>query len=1291
MSPAQDQKEHQQRVVSSMLWAAWADAVGFISELTDESGLNRRLNGRPLIEPVGWVRRVGGKFGVEAPLPAGCYSDDTQLRLATARAISGHGFDVEAFARVELTVWPCYALGGGRASKAAAANLAKPNTPWFGNFFDGWHEAGGNGVAMRIQPHVWSAQRPATLGPHLLDVIVNGTTTHGHPRALVGAVLHAAALGVAIDSGVVPKLTDLPELLNMVDKAVELIDGHAQLGSLWRPSWEKATGRPFAEVWHATVEECRELLTSAQRATHSADSPEAMYERLVAALNLTDPARRGSGTATTIAALALAAALPSDPAAVSLLAARTLGTDTDTIATMAAALVGVSDNMAAPTPLLDAAYLRSEAIRLATIATNGVTQTFSYPDLLHWSPPRSQLEAVGVADNQVALGGLAWLKPVGELDPIEGKDGVWQWVSSDFGSSFLVKRRRQLRPLPEGNWPVRRNQVVDPARAGRRRSLDHDPAATLPGQDRRHRSTDPPRRGQAGVAWSGGAVERDRGDLAVPGIPAPRRRAAPNLVANFLPVRFIGRSFRAGTMPFETREQLASLRDELKGTHVAWRDGDRLICVPLVPDAREVGEQEEFAVGEHRSLTMRLVQEALVRELTAMKYKFREFAPPAFVSRYRVQDLLAECAGAWRETLAALHVYPEYRLDARVSGPSGQPGIIVHLKTRYEIDLTVADLLRHGVAVEGRYVLARTGKVPFSPDRHEYAYRRLVGAVDSVHGMRLRLRDARDLKEVDADQAWLECRRETFHEVIATLTDGQHMEILERLDEATFGLIGAEGRLARIMSLARRLSEGGPLTIADGVQVEVGQLIGSASPRRGSPRVTPTVFESPIFVFDPGGDKTSRSVEKGLTEFGPFDSHFFTPRRPRIMVLTPRAFQGAVEIFMDSFRRGVSDGKVYTQGFARKYRLTDSDVVIEAFDAGPRDATGYRNACLSSLKSLGKPHLAIVVTSEAQEDLQGDESPYLVAKSTLMGQGVPVQEVQIETIRKGNLAYPLDSMALACYAKLGGIPFVIAAPRTIAHELVIGIGSAHVKPSRFSDPERVVGITTVFSADGNYILSSTSQEADYEHYQEELRRALRVCIDDVKKRNAWQPDDALRLIFHIFKPLKDAEAEAVKTLVQGLLTEFRSVEFAFVHISDEHDWALFDTNSPGVANWSLPSGHMQPKGRYVPARVHAVEVSRTEILLTVSGPYDMKLPTQGLPRPLLLKLHRASTFTDIDYLAGQAFRFTAMSWRRPYPSSKPVTILYSDLIASLLGQLRHVRNWNADIISTDLRTSRWFL
>ena len=41
---------------------------------------------------------------------------------------------------------------------------------------------------------------------------------------------------------------------------------------------------------------------------------------------------------------------------------------------------------------------------------------------------------------------------------------------------------------------------------------------------------------------------------------------------------------------------------------------------------------------------------------------------------------------------------------------------------------------------------------------------------------------------------------------------------------------------------------------------------------------------------------------------------------------------------MDRFRRGVPGSKAYPQGIAPKYRLADCDVIVEPFDAGPRDA-----------------------------------------------------------------------------------------------------------------------------------------------------------------------------------------------------------------------------------------------------------------------------------------------------------------------------------------------------------------
>ena len=148
----------------------------------------------------------------------------------------------------------------------------------------------------------------------------------------------------------------------------------------------------------------------------------------------------------------------------------------------------------------------------------------------------------------------------------------------------------------------------------------------------------------------------------------------------------------------------------------------------------------------------------------------------------------------------------------------------------------------------------------------------------------------------------------------------------------------------------------------------------------------------------------------------------------------------------------------------------------------------------------------------------------------------------------------------------------------------------------------------------------------------------------------------------------------------------RHVEFAFLHVSDAHDWMLLDPDNTG-----LERGRGRFQGAGIPRRGLAVPLGRHELLVTVHGPRDLKTATQGAPRPLLLKLHRESTFDDIHYLAEQLFRFTAMSWRRPFPSSQPVTILYSEMMAKLLGQLREVRNWNSDMVNTRLQTSRWFL
>ena len=433
-----------------MLWAAYGDALGFISELTDEKGLRRRTRGAPLDRLMAWTRRVGGRGGVSVELPAGCWSDDTQLRLAVSRSIGNHGFDVETFARIELPVWSSYGLGGGRASKAAAKNLSASGALWYANTFPGWCDADGNGAAMRIQPHVWAS---ADLdGGYLLDVITDSICTHGHPRAIVGACFHASVLGHCLRTGTTPTLDECAETAANLGDALSLIQSHQNLSTVWVGLWEKETGRQFQEVWQATVVELCDALNQAANAVEGTSSLTEGYAAVTDRLGLTDKRQQGSGILTTAAAAVLAALAPSPYEGISA-AANALGTDTDTIATMAGALLGACTAMEQPPEEpLDSPYLLSEADRLTAISQGNQVTNHQYPDTLTWTAPQTQADAL-VADNgQLTVEGLG---PVKELDPdlswSPRKDFAWQCVQTDFGQTLLIKRRPEVRLQQAGN------------------------------------------------------------------------------------------------------------------------------------------------------------------------------------------------------------------------------------------------------------------------------------------------------------------------------------------------------------------------------------------------------------------------------------------------------------------------------------------------------------------------------------------------------------------------------------------------------------------------------------------------------------------------------------------------------------------------------------------------------------------------------------------------------------------------------------------------------------------------
>lgn len=428
----------------SALWAAYGDALGFMTELADSKSVQWRTGASKVFKTSQWKRRIGGQFGAVVSLPAGTYSDDTQLRLSVARAIGPGGkFDAEAFAKIELTVWPAYALGAGRASKLAATNLARRDVNWFSNFYPGrersYWESGGNGAAMRIQPHVWAARDLQDRDTLAVEILRDAICTHGHPRAFSGAILHGWWLAHVLARGEVPGPSDWYADVNRLSAVDDWVSQDDMLATFWKSAWQQHSNISLRQAMEAIRDELsRDIDYLASPAAEGAK-----YEDLLRQVGAFDPSQSGSGTKTALIASVLAwRHRDAGPESAIIEAANALRSDTDTIATMVGAILGVCAPRAPSAPLQDVPYILESTERLYHISQGESVPRFPYPDPGTWTAPKAYLDILVENEKGLEVKGLGAATPFLDSIPADSRrENSWQWVELQFGQSILVKRR----------------------------------------------------------------------------------------------------------------------------------------------------------------------------------------------------------------------------------------------------------------------------------------------------------------------------------------------------------------------------------------------------------------------------------------------------------------------------------------------------------------------------------------------------------------------------------------------------------------------------------------------------------------------------------------------------------------------------------------------------------------------------------------------------------------------------------------------------------------------------------
>lgn len=388
------------RALGAMLGAAYGDALGWPNERSrnkakaPEAGALHKLRA--------WQRDQSTQFAIlRFEIEKGSYSDDTQMILCLSRALLKSDQWYKHYTTKELPFWQLYQRGGGGATKSAVKAWASGIAPWLSAEKERFFDAGGNGVAMRVLPHAIMGYK-VDFGHTAHNILLDGIATHGHPLALVGALAYGYALwyalrqgslanhtlrsapsgneasqgnseGVAIDgNGVGPYASaelcyeanfakvvldaieewsacaldyDLPESF------IELAQDSSSTGAhySYRAIWDEAvaTMQKYLVTAASSCEHIAAALAKVKSTTGAHVANPAFYEQVeklndngLKALNCFDKNISGAGTVAAAVAIYQASAYLHDPVRGIVNLAFAKGSDTDTNASMAAALLG---------------------------------------------------------------------------------------------------------------------------------------------------------------------------------------------------------------------------------------------------------------------------------------------------------------------------------------------------------------------------------------------------------------------------------------------------------------------------------------------------------------------------------------------------------------------------------------------------------------------------------------------------------------------------------------------------------------------------------------------------------------------------------------------------------------------------------------------------------------------------------------------------------------------------------------------------------------------------------------
>ena len=760
---------------------------------------------------------------------------------------------------------------------------------------------------------------------------------------------------------------------------------------------------------------------------------------------------------------------------------------------------------------------------------------------------------------------------------------------------------------------------------------------------------------------------------------------------NYFPINIEFKQYQISTELYSD-ERLAELRNLHNATHSFFRNGESIYISNKDGDENNVIglTSKRSTFGDHQ-ITSSLIKHVFFR---TFKDRFPnhtpvDFYPFRFFSGQQKDDIINDALPEKLKDRIAYKKLIEVQLRLTEINGEKQFGFLINIRRNWIFTKSCADLHAENynlIGVEVLYAETLPGLDNILAPNEEF-----VGEIIEITGTKAKVNTNEGEKEYVLNELFIRKTKFNIGNYLTFVTSQQKSdEVLRIIESKRSDIYNPKVLFSEINNIARALfnDKGSPILFQN--------KEGFCFTVDSNPLVISNTIElkTPTFIFDPAATKTINTYpDNGLNNFGPYDSSIFDIKSPNVLCICNKTIRGGFTKFLSSLKDGLPQSRYFQKGLQKKYDL--HNVTFDVKEVQNNTLSEYLNVIRDY--DDNKPHLAIIEIPESFRSLNDQNNPYYQIKAKLLSLEIPVQFVTTRIVNNHS-EYILNSLALQIYAKLGGTPWVLPTQRSVDRELVIGIGHSWLRKNQYAGAEssRVVGITTFFSGDGQYLLGDKVKDVSFENYFEELLKSLKQSIERLSSAQGWSDGDTVRLIFHIFKPIKNVEFDVISQLIKDI-PQYK-IKFAFVTIGNTHPTMLFDPNQQGITSYR----NNVPKGEFIPNRGSNIFLDSETCIVQMLGASELKTSKHGMSKPIQIKIRTPQgnynnnelndmLFYDLSYITQQIFSFTYLSWRSFLPGEEPATMKYSNLISRLLGKMRSVPGWDADSLNYGLKRKKWFL